>query len=157
MELARRRQRGFTLIELLIALGLSTVGLLGLLALQTVAIRGNTMSRGLSEAMGIAQSQLEMAERTPYASLSTLAEGTCAIYLPSTAPNCTGAPTSKVSPDPHTTTQQLYSRCTAVAVDATNIVTTVQVSVCWQDLTNATNVAANGAWHAITLYAKRSP
>jgi prepilin-type N-terminal cleavage/methylation domain-containing protein len=145
----RGRARGFTLMELLIAMGLSTVGLLGLLALQTIAIRGNMMSRGMSEAIVIAQSQIEQAQRTPYTSLSTMVEGTCAIYTLPTPPNCTGHPSITVSPDPHTTTQQVYTRCTAVAVDSVNKVTTVQVSVCWQDTSNLT--------HAITMYAKRSP
>jgi prepilin-type N-terminal cleavage/methylation domain-containing protein len=155
MELARRRRRahgGFTLIELLIALGLSTVGLLGLLALQIVAIRGNTMSRGFSEATGIAQSQIEAAARTPYANLSTLVEGTCAVYPTTTAPNCTGAPTTTVSPDPHTTTQNVYTRCTAVTVDTVNVVTTVQVSVCWKDLSTKLTTT-----HALTMYTQRSP
>ena len=140
-------------MELLIAMGVSTVGLLGLIALQTIAIRGNVMSREFSEATGIAQSQIEAAERTPYASLSTMVEGTCAAYPPSTNANCTGAPTTNVSPDPWTTTQNVYTRCTAVTVDAVNNVTTVQVSVCWNEYrTDKTTTT-----HALTMYTKRSP
>jgi len=145
----RTRSGGFTLIELMIAMAVSTVGLLGLVALQTVAIRGNMMSRGFSEAIGIAQAQVETAQRTPYANLAAMAEGTCAIYAAPTAANCTGAPTTQVSPDPHSATQKVYTRCTAVNVDGVNNVTSVQVSVCWQDTANK--------WHALTMYTQRSP
>ena len=157
MELARRHRSargGFTLIELLIALGLSTVGLLGLLALQIVAVRGNVMSREFSEATGIAQARLELAERTPYANLTGLVEGnTCAVYYPPAVPNCNNAPTTTVSPDPNTTTQNKYSRCTAVSVDGVNNVTTVQVSVCWKEYRTDKTTPT----HAITFYAQRSP
>ena len=78
-----------------------------------------------------------------------MVEGTCAVYPASTPANCKKAPTTPVSPDPHTVTQQVYTRCTAVNVDAVNNVTTVQVSVCWQDTGNA--------WHALTMYTERSP
>jgi prepilin-type N-terminal cleavage/methylation domain-containing protein len=144
-----RSDGGFTLIELMIAMALSTIGLIGLIALQSIAIRGNMMSRNLSEAIGIAQAQIEQAERTPYASLPALVEGACAIYHAPSAPSCTGAPSTQVAPDPHTTTQKVYTRCTAVNVDNVANVTTLQVSVCWQDGGNQP--------HALTMYTKRSP
>jgi prepilin-type N-terminal cleavage/methylation domain-containing protein len=147
---ATRRDRGFTLVELLIAMALCLVGLLGLIALQIIALRGNMLSRNFSEAIGIAQGRLETAQRTPIANLGSLVEvgsGTCTVYPSSTPPNCTNAPTTLVSPDGNTNTQ-VYQRCTATATNADGS-TTVQVSVCWTDASNNN--------HAITLYDKRSP
>ena len=137
-----RRQRGFTLIELLIAMGLSTVGLLGLLALQSIAIRGNMMSRNFGEAIAIAQQRLETAERTAYASLSTLAEGSgCLTSFGGTA---------NVNPNPDSSnlSEAIYSRCTQVTVN-TDGTTDIKVVVWWKD-----SVARS---HSLELDAKRSP
>jgi prepilin-type N-terminal cleavage/methylation domain-containing protein len=130
----RNRPGGFTLIELLVAMALSTVGLLGLVALQSIAVRGNMMSRNFGEAIGIAQQQLETAQRTPYTSLSTL-QGTA----------------SNVSPTPDTlSTQAIYTRTTAV-VDNGDNTTTVTVTVAWTDL-NPTLPS-----HSVVLVVRRSP
>lgn len=135
MSRARRGQGGFTLVELLIAMALSTVGLLGLLALQMIAINGNMMSRNFGEAIGIAQQRLEVAERTPYASLATLAESATANIDPTT--DVAG-----------TATQAIYTRTTTVTANADNT-TDVQVVVGWSDTQNRS--------HSITLLTKRSP
>ena len=132
----RRSTGGFTLIELLIAAALSTVGLLGLLALQTIAIRGNMMSRNFGEAVGIAQQRLEVAQETLYANLSGLAEVGTANIDPTT--DAVGA-----------TTQSIYTRATAVAVDGVNNITTITVTVSWKD-----TAAAN---HSISVLDERSP
>jgi Tfp pilus assembly protein PilV len=139
----RRRSGGFTLVELLIAMGLSMVGLLGLLALQSIAIRGNMMSRNFGEAIGIAQQRLEIAQRTPYASLSALAEG------PSTCLTTFGG-TSGVNPNPDAsnTTQAVYTRCTQITVNADNT-TNLKVKVWWRDERNRP--------HSIELDSKDSP
>ena len=137
----RRRAGGFTLIELLVAMALSVVGLLGLIALQSIAIRGNMMSRNFAEAIGIAQQRLEIAQRTPYASLSTLAEGT----------NCLTSigGTTGVSPTPDTSSlQAIYTRCTQITVNTDNT-TNIKVKVWWKD---ERNVA-----HSIELDSKDSP
>ncbi len=145
---SRRRRRargGFTLIELMISMALSTVGLLGLLALQMIAIRGNMMSRNFAEAIGIAQQRLEIAAHTQYASLSTLVEGPQPTCL--TAPG-TGS-TGSVSPTQDTgSPQAIYSRCTVVTVNADNT-TDVHVKIYWND-TSATQ-------HSVQLDTKRSP
>jgi prepilin-type N-terminal cleavage/methylation domain-containing protein len=140
-----RRARGFTLVELLVAMALTTVGLLGLLALQGIAIRGNMMSRNFGEAIGIAQQQLELAERTPYASLpSFTTDPAC-----STASPCS-AGTSGVNPNPDSsnTIEAIYTRCTTVT-DNGDTTTTVLTRVCWQD-------TALG-WHHVDLQTRRSP
>jgi prepilin-type N-terminal cleavage/methylation domain-containing protein len=151
----RQRSRGFTLIELLVAMALTTVGLVGLVALQSIAIRGNMMSRNFGEAMGIAQSRLEEAEHTLYANLPAMTEGTCAATSPPTSPTCNGAVLSNLSPDPASTTEAIYSRCTVATTDLTNNKTTIQVTVCWNDL--GYNGITNKTVHAVTLYTVRSP
>lgn len=124
-----RRQRGFTLVELLISLALATVGLLGMLALVGVAIRGNAVSRELTEATGIAQATLETAELTPFASLPTLA-GT----RDDVSPTGDGS-------------RSFYQVVTQVAAGAST--TTVTVTVSFTD--------AVGQSHAVTLSTVRSP
>jgi prepilin-type N-terminal cleavage/methylation domain-containing protein len=138
------RARGFTIIELLVAVALTTVGLLGLLALQGIAIRGNMMSRNFGEAIGIAQQQLELAERTPYASLASFTTDPAC----STSSPCS-AGTSGVSPTPDSSsTQAIYTRCTTVT-DNGDTTTTVLTRVCWQDTALT--------WHHVDLQTRRSP
>ena len=152
---ARRKSGGFTLIELLVSMALSTVGLLGLLALQTIAIRGNIMSRNFTEAMGIAQQRLETVQMTPYNSITALL-GTEACPVPATSIYC-GTTTTGLAPDGVAgSTQAVYSRCTNVTVDAVNNVTTVLVRTCWQDNTNTTITNTNN-WHKVEINAERSP
>ena len=150
-----RRARGFTLIELLVALALTTVGLVGLVALQTIAIRGNMTSRNFGEAIGIAQQRIESAERTPYNLLSAMlpADPAC-----STSSDPCAAGTINVSPTKDVTVsstdpsfaQAVYARCTTVT-DNGDGTTTVLVRVCWPDL-DPTHLA-----HHIDLMTRRSP
>ena len=141
----KRRNGGFTLIELLIAAALSTVGLLGLIALQTVAIRGNMMSRNFGEAIGIAQQRIEMAERTPYATLTAM------LPLEACPTNGSVGGTANVSPTADVSSKQaIYTRCTDVTINADNT-TTITVNVWWADL----NPVASA--HKVTLMTRRSP
>jgi len=55
----RRGQRGFTLIELLITLSVTTIGLVGLLALHLSIVRGNDGASRSAEAQQIATSEME--------------------------------------------------------------------------------------------------
>ena len=149
---ARRqgRARGFTLIELLIAMALATVGLLGLIALQSIAIRGNMMSRNFGEAIGIAQQRLEIAERTPYASLASMipVDPACSTDTSSSTKACQSG-TGGVSPNADTSsTQAIYTRCTTVTANGDNT-TTVLARVCWQD--------TSSSWHYVDLLTRRSP
>ncbi len=62
MSLARRRhrpQRGFTLLELLITLGVTTIGLVGLLSLHLSIARGNDGASRFSEATQVGNATLE--------------------------------------------------------------------------------------------------
>ena len=143
-----RRARGFTLIELLVALALTTVGLLGLLALQTIAIRGNMSSRSFGEAIGIAQQQIEAAERTPYNLLAAMipADPACST---SADPCAAGTPNVSPTADP-LSTQAIYTRCTTVTDNGDNT-KTVLVRVCWPDLDGTRSA------HHVDLLTRRSP
>ena len=110
-------QRGFTLIELMIAMALSTIGLIGLMKLQLVAINANGTSRNISEASGLAQERLEMLQVVPYANLSTYA-----ITEP-----------TLLAPSPGSTVQKLYTRTTTITGGAAAATTTIQVTVSWLD------------------------
>lgn len=146
-----RAARGFTLIELLIALALATVGLLGLLALQSIAIRGNMMSRNFGEAIGIAQQRLEASEHTPYISLAAMlpVDPACSTDTSSAANACaSGTPNVNPNPDATNTTAAIYTRCTTVT-DNGDSTTTVLTRVCWQD--------SAASWHYVELRTRRSP
>jgi len=57
---------GFTLIEVLIAMVIFAIGILGVFALQTGSIRGNTSARGVTDIALIATDRLEMLRSLPY-------------------------------------------------------------------------------------------
>lgn len=56
---AGRHQRGFTLIELLVTLGITVVGLTGLLSLHLATVSGNERTADAGQALTIAQEKLE--------------------------------------------------------------------------------------------------
>ena len=64
-----RGDEGFTLLELLIAMGILAVGLLGIATAQIWAINRTSQSRHLSQALHLAQQQMELFHATPVASL----------------------------------------------------------------------------------------
>ena len=64
-----RRDEGFTLLELVIAMGILAVGLLGIATAQIWAINRVSHSRHLSQALHLAQEQMELFHATPVASL----------------------------------------------------------------------------------------
>lgn len=61
-----RAQGGFTLLEVCIALGLLGFTLLGIFELQFYAMRSNTLSRGSTTALHIAQDRMEALLAEPY-------------------------------------------------------------------------------------------
>ena len=60
---------GFTLLETLIALMVLTIGVLGMMAMQTTAIRSNAKASSMTIASNIASSQIEKFRNTPYLAL----------------------------------------------------------------------------------------
>jgi type IV pilus assembly protein PilV len=125
--------RGFTLVELLITLTIMFVGLLGLVALQVSAMRAGSLSRGMTEATGLAQDKLEALQRTPYANLSALAPS---------------SPVTETQLGPlGTTVSGPYTRRTSVTL--AGAVLTMNVAVSWSD--------NDGRPHAVRLYSVRTP
>lgn len=59
MKRTRRGQRGFTLLELLMTLGVTTIGLVGLMSLHLSIARGNDGSNRFSEGTMIANTTIE--------------------------------------------------------------------------------------------------
>jgi hypothetical protein len=70
----QKAQAGFTVMEILVVMGLSFIGLLGMLSLQIVAQRANMQSRAITEATGLVQDKLEELRRRPLRLLSASAE-----------------------------------------------------------------------------------
>jgi prepilin-type N-terminal cleavage/methylation domain-containing protein len=121
--------RGFTMVELLIALALSMVGLLGLLALQMTAVKGNANSRNYAEATALAQEKLEQLQTLPYANLAASAES-----------NIGANPGSSLTP---------YTRTVTIVSD-NGTTKVLQVVVSWPDEYTA------GKTRAITMRLARS-
>jgi type IV pilus assembly protein PilV len=61
-----KENTGFTLIEVLIAMVIFSIGILGVAALQSGSIRGNTSARGVTDIALIATDRLEMLRSLPY-------------------------------------------------------------------------------------------
>ena len=61
-----RGNTGFTLMEVLIAVTIFSIGILGVAALQSGSIRGNTAARGVTDIAVIATDRLEMLRSLPY-------------------------------------------------------------------------------------------
>jgi len=59
VQRTRRRRAGFTVVEVMVSLGIMTVGAMGIIALQTHAIRSNGHARQLTIGMQIAQRWVE--------------------------------------------------------------------------------------------------
>ena len=59
----KRTQSGFTLIEVMVAIGLMTVGSLGILSMQSATMKANRTARQLTTAQNISQSWLDRLER----------------------------------------------------------------------------------------------
>ncbi len=63
---------GFTLLETLIALMVLTIGILGIMVMQTTAIQGNARASSMTIASNIAASQIEGFRNTPYLALPAI-------------------------------------------------------------------------------------
>ena len=63
---------GFTLLETMIALMVLTIGILGIMVMQTTAIQGNARASSMTLASNIAASQIEGFRNTPYLALPAI-------------------------------------------------------------------------------------
>jgi prepilin-type N-terminal cleavage/methylation domain-containing protein len=84
-SLRRRGQRGFTLLELLITLSVTTIGLIGLLALHVSIARGNDGASRVAEAEQITVTALESLRAQSSATLMQTLAGSTAAIPPATA------------------------------------------------------------------------
>lgn len=124
----RAARRGFTLIEILLVLGLSFIGLFGMMTVVVAAQRASMSARSLSEATALAQDKLEQLAHLPLASLAGGTETTLTAQGVSAAGG-------------------LYTRTTTVAVNGA--ATTVRVRVSWNDTANRA--------HTVDLSTVRAP
>lgn len=65
-----RGDRGFTLLEVTIAMGILAFGLLSVAAMQIHALRGGRVGRHTTQAMVIAQDQMERFQRTSFTGMN---------------------------------------------------------------------------------------
>ena len=68
-------KRGFTLVEVLVALVIFMLGIMGVMGMQYLAVRGNAVSRELRVATNLAQSLLEQGQGMDYADITGLGSG----------------------------------------------------------------------------------
>ena len=61
--------KGFTLIEVMIAIVILTIGLLALVSVTVMVIKGNSLNRGITTATTLANQQLETLKNTPFSSI----------------------------------------------------------------------------------------
>ncbi|NRA04487.1 MAG: hypothetical protein HRU00_18005 [Myxococcales bacterium] len=64
-----RSTEGFTMLEVVVAMGMLAIGLLGIAVVQITALRVSGSSRHLSDAMYLAEEQMEVFRSMPLASL----------------------------------------------------------------------------------------
>jgi len=58
--------RGFTLLEVLLSISIFSIGVLAIAALQVAALKSNQTSRGVTEAVALAENQTETLIAIPY-------------------------------------------------------------------------------------------
>jgi prepilin-type N-terminal cleavage/methylation domain-containing protein len=127
-------KKGFTLIEVIIATLLLTVALLGLAAVTSTVIRGNSFSQTLTLATTLAKDKMEETKGTIYDNLNTGATTDYANSDGSAAGGSTGS---------------FYTRTLTIGAAANNV-KTVSVTVTWNWLRLGHTVTLN------TLRAKRN-
>ena len=69
-SILEKNQKGFTLLEFLMATFILSFGLLALINLQWMAIRGNSDSKEMTRAIFLAEQKMEALKNTPYSSLT---------------------------------------------------------------------------------------
>jgi type IV pilus assembly protein PilV len=124
------KNEGFTLLEVMIALVILSVGLLGLAALQLVAVKSNSFSSEMTYATMIAQQQIESLKSLPFTD-GNLTPGS---HTPPTPPNSKGV-------------QYIITWTVTDNAPATNM-KTIALTVTWQSLRqgkaiDASTVTAN--------------
>ncbi len=125
--LRRPRSEGFTLLEIVITLGILAIGLLGLAVMQLEAMRGGYTGRHTTEGDAIARTQVEQAERQPWATLSPTGGWVAPPWLPA------GTVTHQVKDSATTFDEMVYTvrwRTTDLLAGSTRA---VDVQVTWNE------------------------
>ena len=118
----RRSQRGFTLVELLVSLGILAFGLLAIASAQVVAMRGGQNGRHLSQAVQIAQQEMDLLQRTTW------------LQVP--AQNWTATPSSPVQMTiqaPNNEIEQTYTVQQRVTNIIANNLREIDIRVSWNE------------------------
>jgi len=66
-----KHNKGFTLIQVMIAIVILTIGLLALVSVTIMVIKGNSLNRGMTTATTLAKDQLETFKNTHYNSVAS--------------------------------------------------------------------------------------
>jgi len=128
-EAARtRRRRGFSLLEAVVALGILSVGVLAIAASATTALKYAQRSRSLTQAMYLAEQQIEtFAAMTGPGVLGMLA-----------APTYPNDPANPIDPDPLDPDLTSFNRSWTIQQDTPEAGTmTLTVQVTWVDASGA--------------------
>jgi prepilin-type N-terminal cleavage/methylation domain-containing protein len=129
----RRRARGMTLIEVMVALLVTTVGLLGALAVVGISTRGGNFSRSTTQASLLAQAKLEQRVSLP--------TGKTSDSLPTVDPtdcfDVSGIATSSCS-----ASTAFFTRTTKWTFSPDGKQRQMQVDVKWTDMTGPHAVSA---------------
>jgi Tfp pilus assembly protein PilV len=123
-----------TLIEVMIALVVTTVGLLGALAMVGSLYVGSTFNRNVTEALTLAQSKIEQVN-SQAVTLAAPADGIESTEILDAVGNPAGAPG--------------FTRTTTWATNAAQQTRRVTVTVTWTDGANKS--------HGVTLQSERIP
>lgn len=143
------RQSGMTLIEVMVALFISTIGLLGMLAIMGTAFRGTDNNRRMSEASVIAQTTLERLIALPKAAFAAASATPqpCPTVTNGVEPRFTGRPAATTATPPGATATTYERNCEVARCGLLNCIT---VSVSWLD-------PGTGRTHVIRQQRGRTP
>lgn len=111
---------GFTLLEVLMAMGILALGLLVLAAMQLHALSGGRTGRHTTQALTIAQDELDRLQRVPFAMLSYTSAWTTTSSISSTVYGSAAA-------------EQTYNLEHRIADDVTSWTKNVDVRVTWDE------------------------
>jgi type IV pilus assembly protein PilV len=133
MELTARREAGFTLLEVLFAMVIMGVGILAIGLAQISSIKVSSKSRSLSQAMYLAQEQLDLF-----------------MVMPGSDPTFAAPVTDEPDPDgpidvnPNDADQTTFTRTWTIEPGTPSVgMARITVNITWD--------AASGATHAIEL------
>ena len=126
-----RRDSGFSLLETMVAMGILAIGVLAMAAAMATALKYTRQSRALTEAMYLAEQQIEsFASMTSAGVEAMLADGAY-----------TNDPLNPIDPDPNDAMQMAFNRTWTITPDTPeDDVYTILVTVGWTNSKGAQSV-----------------